>query len=380
MAKFEQYIDVGKRRLRLGYSTGTCAAAAAGGAVRALLGGAFPEVFIVETPAGITVEAELSDCTLGDGFASCAVRKDGGDDIDATDGMLIYARVELSDDPGEVSIDGGEGIGRVTRPGLDQPVGNAAINTVPREMIEREMRFAAGEYQYTGGMRVVISAPEGETVAKRTFNSRLGILGGVSILGTTGIVRPMSEQALLDTIRVELSMLYASGERRVVLYPGNYGKDFAVNELKLRPELMISCSNYLGEVIDYAAVKGFESLLLVGNFGKLIKVAGGVMNTHSRIADGRREIMAAHTAMAGGRMPLVKRVYGCLSTDEALDILAEAGILHKVMESVTGAFEENLRHRAGESMRIEGLFFSNKHGILGKTDGADELLTLDGND
>ena len=228
MSDFEHYISVGRERLRCGYTTGTCAAAAARGAAELLLTGQLPPAVRIDTPAGIPVEAELLEPSSGSDWAACAVRKDGGDDPDATHGTLIFARVERSATPG-VTIDGGEGVGRVTKPGLDQPVGAAAINHVPRQMIEQQASAAMAANGCDGGLRVVISAPEGERLAQKTFNPRLGIVGGISILGTSGIVRPMSEAALIDSLRLEQDMLAAAGATDIVVTPGNYGETFALS-------------------------------------------------------------------------------------------------------------------------------------------------------
>ncbi len=371
MAKLERYITVGREKLRCGYTTGTCAAAASLGAARRLLTGRWDGAVTIATPAGIDVTADLEEQTAGPGWASCAVRKDGGDDPDITDGTLIFAKVSLTDRPG-VEIDGGEGVGRVTKPGLDQPVGAAAINSVPRSMI-----CAALEPLLRGerGLRAVISVPEGEKLAARTFNPRLGITGGISILGTSGIVRPMSEDALIESVRLEIRAVRASGAEHLLLTPGNYGEDFSRKVLRLSNRARALCSNYLGEAIDCAASEGFESLLLVGHLGKLVKVAAGAMNTHSRVCDARRETLCAHAAICGADTATAKRIFDAPTTDAAADILAESGLLRPVMASIAASLGENLRRRAGD-MRIEALFFTNKLGVLGKTPGADELLRI----
>ena len=325
MSDFEHYISVGREKLRCGYTTGTCAAAAARGAAELLLTGALPPVVRIDTPAGIPVEAELLEASSGPDWAVCAVRKDGGDDPDATHGTLIFARVERSATPG-VTIDGGEGVGRVTRPGLDQPVGEAAINHVPRQMIEQQVAAAMAAHGCDGGLKVVISAPEGERLAQKTFNPRLGIVGGISILGTSGIVRPMSEAALIDSLRLEQDMLAAAGATDIVVTPGNYGETFAREVLGLGLGRWCTCSNYIGEAIDHAAGLGFRSLLLVGHVGKLCKVAAGVMNTHSRVADGRRETLCAHAALCGGDRTTVEALYRTVTTDDAVAVLDGTGL------------------------------------------------------
>lgn len=371
----EVYIPVGNKQLRCGYTTGTCAAAAATGAARLLLTGQSLPAVVIDTPAGITVEAELLEHAAGPGWASCAVRKDGGDDPDVTHGTLIFARAEKTDTPG-VTIDGGTGVGRVTRPGLDQPVGQAAINSTPRRMISRQVEEEMARAGYTGGLAITISVPEGEALAGHTFNPRLGIEGGISILGTSGIVRPMSEAALIDSLYLEQDMAKAAGVTDLLVTPGNYGDSFAEETLGLDLIHRCTCSNYLGHAIDRAAGLGFRSFLLVGHLGKLIKVAAGSMNTHSKVADGRRETLTAHAALAGGSPALLKALFDCATTDAGVALLKEAGLLEPVMASIAQALEEVLRHRAGPDLAIEAVFFSNQYGLLGKTTGAEKLLAL----
>ena len=376
IVRLEEYIGVGRDRLRCGYTTGTCAAAAAAGAAALLLKGERLPAVRVRTPAGIDVEAELFHHAAGPGWASCAVEKDGGDDPDITHGSLIYVRVACTAVPGGVEIDGGEGVGRVTKPGLDQPVGAAAINSTPRRMIEEQLRAAMARAQYGGGVRAVVSVPGGEALAARTFNPRLGIVGGISILGTSGIVRPMSEAALVDSVKLELNALRAAGVRDILVTPGNYGEDFCRDVLGLRLDRWSLCSNYLGEAIDHAVGLGFRSMLLVGHLGKLCKAAAGNMNTHSKVSDARRETLTAHAALCGGGHSLLRQGYDSPTTDAAVERLSEAGVLPAVMASIGVALDGRLKHRAGPELRIEAVFFSNRYGILGKTPGAEELLAL----
>ena len=375
MAKLELYIPVGRQKLRCGYTTGTCAAAAAAGAAARLLTGETLPAVRIATPAGVAVEAELLQHAAGEGWAACAVRKDGGDDPDVTDGALIFARVERTDTPG-IIIDGGEGVGRVTLPGLDQPVGAAAINSTPRRMIAEQLESAAAKAGYTGGLRAVISVPEGEALAKRTFNPRLGIVGGISILGTSGIVKPMSEAALIDSLYLEMDQQRAAGVEDLLLTPGNYGESFAGEVLGLNLHRWCMCSNYLGAAIDHAAGAGFRSVLVVGHLGKLIKAAAGCMNTHSKTADARRETLTAHAALAGADRALLRALFDSPTTDAGVELLKQAGLLGPVMASIGEALDGQLKRRAGEGLTIEALFFSNQYGILGKTPGAERLLAL----
>ena len=369
----ERYITVGKRRLRCGYTTGTCAAAAAAGAAELLLTGQAPRAAAVELPAGGRVTLELEEPRRGEGWACCAVRKDGGDDPDVTHGALIRARVSLRPAPG-VSVEGGEGVGRVTRPGLDQPVGRAAINSVPRGMIARTVQERLDSAGCSGGALVVIEVPGGGELAARTFNPRLGIQGGISILGTTGVVRPMSRQALADSLCLELDVLRAAGAREVILTPGNYGAEFARQTLGLELKQWAECGNFIGRAIDHAAAAGFARVLLIGHLGKLCKVAGGCMDTHSSVADGRRETLTAHAALCGAGVELLGEIFRADTTDRAVELLEGAGLRRSVMDSLAAALEENLRRRAGEGMEIAAVFFSRTYGLLGQTEGAQALL------
>ena len=379
MHRLEKYITVGAKRMRCGYTTGTCAAAAARAAAELLFNAKRIPLVRISVPAGIEVDVDIESYELRDGYAECSVRKDSGDDPDVTDGALVYARVEVVDTPG-VHIDGGTGVGRVTREGLDQPVGNAAINSVPRKMIAEqveEVLEACGDSRDgSRGVLVTISIPAGVELAKKTFNPRLGIEGGISVLGTSGIVRPMSEEALIASIELECSMLYARGARDVLVCPGNYGRDYARDMLGLDIENCVQCSNYIGATLDSIVALGFTSVLVVGHIGKMVKVASGAMNTHSRVSDARLETFAAHAAVCGGSGELARAILECATTDAALDLIDEAGLLEPVMASVMEKIEMRLRHRVGENMRIETIVFSNARGLLGATDGASGLLDV----
>ncbi|MBP6887721.1 MAG: cobalamin biosynthesis protein CbiD [Oscillospiraceae bacterium] len=368
----EQYVEVGRRRLRCGYTTGTCAAAAAGAAAEFLLSKRWPEIVVIDTPSGIAVSVEIEETRAAENSARCGARKDGGDDIDATDGMMIFCEVALQKEPGALIL-GGEGVGRVTKPGLDQPPGEAAINTTPRRMIAEQMRLAAGRYGYGGGFCVTVSAPEGERRAPRTYNPVLGVTGGISILGTGGIVRPMSEAAIVDTIRAEIHVKAAEGLRDLILTPGNIGAAYA-HSLMLDMAHAAECSNHIGEAIDFAALEGFQSVLLVGHAGKLVKVASGVMNTHSRYADCRMETLCAHAALCGAKQEVIAGVMACVAVDEAIEILERANLREPVIASVMEKMEQHLKRRAWPELEIGAVMFTEKHGLLGKTKEADALL------
>ena len=369
--------------MRYGFTTGSCAAAAAKAAAYMLLTGREKTQITIETPKGIPFTAQLEDITRGERAAGCSVRKDGGDDPDVTTGALIRAEVSFpeeerpqKEDGPKILIDGGKGVGRVTRPGLDQPVGSTAINHVPRQMIEREVRQVCALADYRGTLRVIVSVPDGERLAERTFNPRLGIAGGISILGTSGIVEPMSSQALLDTIRLELNMRRAQGYDYAAVSPGNYGLDFMKKAYGYDLDRSVKCSNFIGKTVDMAVELGFRRLLLTGHIGKLIKVAGGIMNTHSREADCRMEILTALAVRAGVQTEGLRRLLSCATTEEALPVLAESGKLGAVMEDAVGRICYYLTKRAEGRLSVDCIVFSSEFGELARSKEAEKWFIL----
>ena len=371
-----------KKVLRQGYTTGTCAAIAAKAAALMAVNHCviqdekrtdevYRESIIV--PKGLKISADIHDIKKENHKVSCAVRKDAGDDPDVTNGILIYAQVELIKEK-QIMIDGGIGVGTVTKAGLPQKIGEAAINPVPKKMIEQEVRNVLEDNGYFGGAKVIISVPEGENIAKKTFNPRLGIVNGISILGTSGIVEPMSEQALIDTISVEMKMAWANGIKNIIITPGNYGEDFIRDKLCLDLSQAVKCSNFVGESIDLAVDIGFDSILMIGHIGKFVKLAAGIMNTHSHQADGRMEVFTAHAAVAGAPIEVVKEIMECISTDEAVNILTESGFLKSTMEGILKKIEFHLRQRCVDEIPIGAVLFSNVYGILGMTSQAEQLL------
>lgn len=445
------YVVQKNKRLQCGYTTGSCATAASMAAASMLLGRKLCKEVQLTTPRGIKLLLETEFPKLEENAASCAVRKFGGDDPDATDGLLIFARAERvncdsmpekmaasgkdgstekketgmitdgsSEEPqkkeaaqsiesgaidsqtdgneipdaqrkdnlcAEVEIDGGKGVGRVTKPGLEQPVGAAAINRVPRQMIREGVQSVCAQYGYHGKIRIIISVQGGEEVGKRTFNPHLGIEGGISILGTSGIVVPMSEQALIESIRIEMRQKVKSGETYLLITPGNYGADFLKKEWAqrdivkflsrmeyLRPEDSMKCSNYVGETLDMAVELGVKGILFVSHIGKFVKVSGGIMNTHSAHADCRAELMAAQAVRAGADLETAQQLLASNTTDEALEILQPTGLLKKTMEIMIGRIEKHLQKHCIGQLQTEVVLFSNQFGYLGRSKGADELL------
>ncbi|MCR5790400.1 MAG: cobalt-precorrin-5B (C(1))-methyltransferase CbiD [Lachnospiraceae bacterium] len=362
----ERYVFEDGKTLRLGYTTGTAAALASLGAARYLLTGKRPEKVSLLTPKGIEVLTDVSEASRTEDCAVCAVKKDGGDDQDVTNGLLICARVERSGQAQSqrVILLAGEGIGTVTKPGLSVAVGEPAINPVPRRMIEEAVLQAMAEADFTGQLTVTIFVPQGEAAARSTFNERLGVTGGISIIGTTGIVEPMSKKAYAEVVCLEIRQQAALGRRHLILTPGNYGADFLQSfgdtrtsggELLTQESAVVMCSNFIGEALDEAISDDYKTVLLIGHAGKLVKLAGGIMNTHSRMADCRMELICAHAAISGAGEELCQKLMAAVTTDEAFLLLEqettvdvngnEASLKEKTVASLLRAIDFHLRER-----------------------------------
>ena len=370
--RLEEYVYRGAEKLRCGYTTGSCAAAAAKAAAEMIFTGHEVTGVKLMTPKGIMLDLDVVDAEMKDGGASCAIVKDSGDDPDITNGIRVYSRVRLI--PEGTVILGGEGVGVVTKAGLDRPVGDAAINTVPRRMISGAVAEIAEKYGYSGGFEVMVSIPQGVELAKKTFNPRMGIEGGISVIGTSGIVEPMSNTAVIETIRAEANIRRAAGQRNMLLTIGNYSEDFVQRELPFSLERSVTCSNFIGDAIDIGMELGFESILIVGHIGKLVKLGAGIMNTHSSWADGRMDVLVTCGVLAGADTDTLKRLPDCVTADAAMDILEEGGYLEKTADILSRRMDSYLRARVKDSIPIAALAFSYKRQLQVRTALAEELI------
>lgn len=307
------------RTWKNGISTGSCAAAAAKAAARLLFTGVESHMETVVNPEGLEIRVPVAGSNCEPGLASAFVIKDGGDDPDVTHGLEIVAEVRQA--PTGVVIRGGIGVGKVTKPGLSIAVGESAINPVPRRMI---MSAVAEFVPPGGGLAVTISVPRGGEVAHRTANGRLGIVGGISILGTSGIVRPMSEEAYRNSLVPQLTVAKAAGHNTVVLTPGRMGLRCA-DRYGLPATAVAEMGNFVGFMLEACVEHGVTDILLWGYQGKLAKIAAGIFNTHSRVADARLETLTAYAAAAGAPSALLKAVLGSNTAQEAAEFLVEAG-------------------------------------------------------
>lgn len=351
------------KQYRKGYTTGSCATAAAKVAALMVLRQQVIDQVSIVTPSGVTLYLNVEQPLIEGRQATAAIRKDGGDDVDATHGMLIFARVALCEH-GDIHIRGGEGVGTVTRKGIGLPVGSAAINRTPLQTIEAAVREAIGP---TRGAEVEIFAPEGEERAKKTYNGRLGILGGISIIGTTGIVTPMSEESWKRSLALELEMKRAAGEDRVILVPGNHGERFVREQLGLDGQRVVTMSNFVGYMLQETVRLKFRRVALVGHLGKLVKVAAGIFHTHSHIADGRMETLIANLALMGASHDVLLAVNQCDTTEAAMEVIAQHGlqaVYARIAQRICQRVNEMMRF-SSEPPRIDVILFSFDNQVLG---------------
>ncbi len=397
----ERYVVKNQKHLRCGITTGSCAAAAADAAASFLLLGIRKENVSLLTPKNLIIEVPVSyvDGSVESGgkyeaLGYCDERacfmtvKDSGDDPDVTDKSEIYVTIqrindELFDERWFVSeeytnlyLDGGIGVGRVTKPGLEQNIGQAAINAVPRKMIFGAVGAVCRQAEYEGRLLITVSIPNGVELAGKTFNPRLGICGGISVLGTSGIIEPMSEQSIVATIEAEIKQRVGQGEDKLIIAPGNYGQEYIEKYLAIDMNKSIKCSNYIGDTLDLAVSYGIRDILLVGDIGKLVKLAAGIMNTHSRVADARMEILAIHTVLSGGSKETAEKIMQCINTEQVLDELALCGLRDRVISGICDKIYDYVRHRVGDRVSIGVILFSKKYGYLGETQGSSKLVEL----
>ena len=370
---------VNQKLLRCGYTTGTCAAAASKAAVAMLFKQELMDSVAITTPNQTDLIIDVLNPQFNDNVASCSIEKDSGDDPDITNGILVSSKVTLLPDSSEIIIEGGKGVGKVTKGGLDQPVGMSAINSVPRKMIKDSLNELAMQYNYKGGFHVLISVPKGEEIAKKTFNPELGIVGGISILGTTGIVEPMSAKALADSIKVEISVIAAESNESILIFLGNFGKKFTEEELNLSTKPGIMCSNFIDVALDSSVEFGFKNILIVGHIGKLVKLGIGMFNTHSHNGDGRIETLLSCALEAGANIEILNEIQKCVTTNAVLDILYENDLLTKTMGVLNGRIGHNIDRRIPEDINVGFICFANTgeySGVLFESENADDLKEL----
>jgi cobalt-precorrin-5B (C1)-methyltransferase len=356
------YKYIGKRKLKKGYTTGICAAGASKAAVLGLIEKRNIDIIEVSILNNNKLNLKVYDFNLEENYCSCSIVKDSGDDPDITDKIKIFAKAEFIDE-NEIIVTGGEGVGIVTMPGLKVDVGNYAINPKPLEMIKNEVKKVLGDKR---GIKITISVPKGSEISKKTYNPKLGIIGGISILGTTGIVEPMSLDAIKDTIFLEINMIKKRGYKDIVFVFGNYGEDFLNKKLNYKKDNILKISNFIGDALDECHRKGFEKILIAGHIGKLIKVAGGIFQTHSRFADCRMEIITAYAALNGAGFDVINEVYKAKTTEYAADILKNNN-LEKVFKNITDNCISRCIDYLKSEIKMEVILFYRDGEILSRS-------------
>ena len=405
----EEYVYIDGKKYRRGYTTGSCATGASKAAVYMLITKNRINTINIDTPKGIPLLLKVDNINISDTFVECSIKKDGGDDIDATHTMDIYARAEIvakndknkgyltlkdidslstnSECKSElykfIRVYGGTGIGVVTKKGLSVDVGKPAINPTPLKMINHEIRKLIGDnFESILGndkvLKITIFAPQGETVAKKTFNPRLGIVGGISIIGTTGIVEPMSDEGWKKSLSIELQMKKEQGLDKIILVPGNHGEQFIREKLNLDIKYVVRVSNFIGYMIKEAQRIGYKKILMAGHIGKFIKVSAGIFNTHSKVADARSEILVANLALMGARYEFLNKINQCVTTEEAVELINNSEyrevyniLSNKCMERVKQYLNED-----SDDIDVEVIIFSMDKSLLGKSDNTDDLVEV----
>ncbi|RDY25792.1 cobalt-precorrin-5B (C(1))-methyltransferase [Romboutsia weinsteinii] len=378
----EEYVYIDGKKYRRGYTTGSCAAAASKAATHMLFAKEKIEIINIDTPKGIPLSLKVRNINICSDYVECSIEKDGGDDIDATHTMHIFARAEFVDrEEDDIIVDGGIGVGVVTKKGLSVEVGRPAINPVPMRMIHTEVRKVIGDdFKNNIGsdksIKLTIYAPEGVEIAKKTFNPRLGIIGGISILGTTGIVEPMSDEGWKKSLSIELEMKKAQGLDKIILVPGNHGEQFIKEKLGLDMKYVVRTSNFIGYMLKEAKRIGYKKILMAGHIGKYIKISAGIFNTHSKIADARNEIMIANLAMMRAPYEFLEKINECVTTEGAVELINDSEYI-SIYDSISNKCKAKIdQYLLDEEINVEVMIFSMDKSLLGKSDHSDELVEV----
>ena len=373
----EEYVYIDGKKYRRGYTTGSCAAAASKASVHMLLTKHKIDNINIDTPKGIPLTLKVKNIEINRNYAVCSIEKDGGDDIDATHTMDVFARAELVEKEEEkIIVTGGIGVGIVTKKGLSVEVGKHAINPVPMKMIRSEVQKVLNANNYIfkdKSLKITIFAPKGVEIAKKTFNPRLGIVGGISILGTTGIVEPMSEDGWKKSLSIELEMKKAQGLDKIILVPGNHGEEFVREHLNIDMHNCVRMSNFVGYMLNEAKRIGFKKILMAGHIGKFIKISAGIFNTHSKVCDARNEIMIANLAIMGADLDLLNKVNECVTAEGAVEIIDQSEYT-EIYNILCDKCKEKAEQYLHNEVEVEVYMFRMDKSLLGKSKKADLLM------
>jgi len=361
----DEYLYFRGKKLRYGYTTGSSATAATKAALMYLLDDSkhdIPEVTI-KLPSGNSLTISVNSLEKKENSILASVIKDGGDDPDVTHGLEIYSKVSLRNDS-KINIFGGIGVGKVTKKGLPVAPGNSAINPVPLKMIRETVEEMLPEGL---GADVEIFVPKGEETAKKTLNAKLGIIGGISILGTTGIVKPMSEESWKASLAIELKMaLENAGNGEAIFLFGNRGKQYLSDNFEGNTSQAIVISNFVGYMFDRACEFEAKKIYFIGELGKFVKVAGGIFHTHSRVSDAKMEILTANALLVGESTENMKKIMASNTTEEATKYIEKTEVYNLLAEKAKQKCEEYCR-RNGWELEVETLIISAEKEVLGNS-------------
>ncbi len=349
---------------REGFSTGSCASAAAKAATLALVTGKPPETVEIDLPIGKRATFKVEQCHLESGWARASIIKDAGDDPDCTHGAEIFAEVSLREEPG-IQIEGGEGVARITKPGLGIEIGKASITRVPLRMITGSLDEALALGSNGGGARVLITVPRGEEMAKKTMNARLGIIGGISILGTSGIVKPYSTAAYKVSIVQAIDVAVAIGLDEVVITTGGKSEEYAMRVFPLKEEAFVEMGDWVGFTLAYLGKKRVRKVNVAGMIGKLSKVADGEFYTHARKSPVNLESLATIAASCGADSETVEAIRRGNTAREAQEIVLAKGVAG-FFDTVAGKVAANCRAYGKGTFQVESVLTDADGVILGR--------------
>ncbi len=358
-----------KRVLRSGYTTGSCASAAAKAAAEALLTQQPVESIEIGLPAGGRAQFKLHRCEFNGQEATASIIKDAGDDPDVTHRAEIVATVAWHDTPG-ITLEGGFGVGVVTKPGLELGVGEPAINPVPRQTIRAEVTEALGDVLSTRGVRVIISVPRGEVIAKRTLNSRLGIVGGISILGTTGIVAPFSLSAYTASVAKALGVAVAMGCKQVVLTTGRRSERYAQAFISLPEEAFVQMGDFAGFALEECAQREIEQVTICAMIGKLSKIANGHFQTHVSKSSVDVTFLADVAAECGVEADTVQAISQANTCRHFMEILGEqkaTEVFNRLCELAAAQSRKHALTATQKELSIECILIDFDGTVLGRS-------------
>lgn len=342
-------------------TTGTLATACAIASIKTIFNEDVCAVDVKTPKTSLNILIEDSHLISKNSAVSCAYKRPYNDP-DVTVGIEIRVKVELVDFNGDkIIIKGGEGVGIVTKPGLQIDVGDYAINPTPRKMIHENLKHLIPKDKTA---IVTVTVPEGEKIAHKTMNPKLGIVKGISILGTTGIARSMSSQAYKDSIVKQLDVAIASKIENLIFVPGNIGEKLAIKNFNINQNQIVQTGNFVGFMFEQAKNRGIDSFTFFGHVGKLIKVAGGIFDTKHAVADGRSEIMITHAVLSGADNDIAKELYESKTTEDMLDILNREGLTLDVCNSIATAITKKCKVKFDLDINsilvdMEGNFLNN---------------------